>query len=67
MLNRAQLLTTREKRRPLTRKKLCNSLGGKTGLHHLGIFTKDAEELIKQFKQQFNVDTAQVRKLGNLG
>ncbi|MHA1240216.1 MAG: hypothetical protein ACTSQU_05415 [Promethearchaeota archaeon] len=48
-------------------KKICNSLGGNTCLHHLGILAKDAEELIKQFKQQFNVDTAQVRKLGNLG
>lgn len=41
-------------------------MGGNTCLHRLGIFTKDAEELIKQFKQQFNVDTAQVGKLGKL-
>ena len=39
---------------------------GNTGLHHLGIYTKNAEELIEQFKQQFNVDTAQVGKLGKL-
>jgi len=39
---------------------------GNTGLHHLGIYTKNAEELIEQFKQQFNVDTAQMGKLGKL-
>ena len=39
---------------------------GNTGLHHLGIYTKNAKELIEQFKQQFNVDTAQVGKLGKL-
>ena len=39
---------------------------GNTGLHHLGIYTKNAEELIEQFKQQFNVETAQVGKLGKL-
>lgn len=39
---------------------------GNTGLHHLGIYTKNAEELIEQFKQQFNVETAQVGILGKL-
>jgi hypothetical protein len=39
---------------------------GNTGLHHLGIYTKNAKELIEQFKRQFNVDTAQVGKLGKL-
>ncbi|TES94018.1 MAG: hypothetical protein E3J90_13395 [Promethearchaeota archaeon] len=39
---------------------------GNTGLHHLGIYTKNAKELIEQFKQQFNVGTAQVGKLGKL-
>ncbi len=39
---------------------------GNTGLHHLGIYTKNAEDLIEQFKQQFNVETAQVGKLGKL-
>jgi len=39
---------------------------GNTGLHHLGIYTKNAKILIEQFKQQFNVDTAQVGKLGKL-
>jgi len=39
---------------------------GNTGLHHLGIYTKNAEELIEQFKQQFNVKIAQVGKLGKL-
>jgi len=39
---------------------------GNTGLHHLGIYTKNAKELIEQFEQQFNVGTAQVGKLGKL-
>ncbi|MBY9021439.1 MAG: VOC family protein [Candidatus Lokiarchaeota archaeon] len=39
---------------------------GHSGLHHLGIYTKNAEEIIEQFKQQFNVETAQVGKLGKL-
>jgi len=39
---------------------------GNTGLHHLGIYTKNAKDLIEQFKQQFNVETAQVGKLGKL-
>jgi len=39
---------------------------GNTGLHHLGIYTKNAKELIEQFKQQFNVEIAQVGKLGKL-
>jgi hypothetical protein len=39
---------------------------GNSGLHHLGIYTKNAEELIEQFKQQFNVETAQVGTLGKL-
>ena len=39
---------------------------GNTGLHHLGIYTKNAKELIEQFKQQFNVETAQVGKLEKL-
>jgi len=39
---------------------------GNTGLHHLGIYTKNAKELIEQFKQQFDVEIAQVGKLGKL-
>jgi len=39
---------------------------GNTGLHHLGIYTKNTKELIERFKQQFNVGTAQVGKLGKL-
>ena len=39
---------------------------GNTGLHHLGIYTKNGEELIEQFKQQFKVEIAQVGKLGKL-
>jgi len=39
---------------------------GNSGLHHLGIYTKNAEEIIKQFEQQFNVEIVQVGKLGKL-
>jgi len=39
---------------------------GNSGLHHLGIYTKNAEEIIKQFGQQFNVEIVQVGKLGKL-
>jgi len=39
---------------------------GNTGLHHLGIYTKNAKELIEQFKRQFNVEIAQIGKLGKL-
>jgi len=39
---------------------------GREGLHHLGIYTKDAKELIEQFKAKFGVDVAQVGKLGKL-
>jgi catechol 2,3-dioxygenase-like lactoylglutathione lyase family enzyme len=39
---------------------------GNSGLHHLGIYTKNAEEIITQFEQQFNVEIVQVGKLGKL-
>ncbi|MHA1150277.1 MAG: VOC family protein [Promethearchaeota archaeon] len=39
---------------------------GNTGLHHLGIYTKTPSELIEAFKKQFNVEVAQVGKVGKL-
>jgi hypothetical protein len=39
---------------------------GREGLHHLGIYTKDAEPLIKKFKEEFNIEVAQTGKLGKL-
>lgn len=39
---------------------------GNAGLHHLGIYTKDVKSLIEQFKHQYNVDVAQIGKLGKL-
>jgi hypothetical protein len=39
---------------------------GKEGLHHLGIYSKNAKDLIKEFKDKFNVEVAQVGKLGKL-
>ena len=39
---------------------------GREGLHHLGIYTKNAKPLIEEFKTKFNVDVVQVGKLGKL-
>ncbi len=39
---------------------------GKEGLHHLGIYTKEANLLIKEFKDKFNINVAQIGKLGKL-
>ncbi len=39
---------------------------GKEGLHHLGIYTKEANLIIKEFKDKFNINIAQVGKLGKL-
>jgi len=39
---------------------------GREGLHHLGIYIKNGKELIEQFKNKFNVEVAQVGKLGKL-
>ncbi|TFF95856.1 MAG: hypothetical protein EU544_01880 [Promethearchaeota archaeon] len=38
----------------------------KFGLHHLGIYVKDAKALIEKFKTLHNIDIAQVGKLGKL-
>jgi len=39
---------------------------GKEGLHHLGIYTKNAKELIEICKNKFNVGIAQIGKVGKL-
>ena len=39
---------------------------GNYGLHHLGIYTKNARELIDELKHEYNVEIAQVGKLGKL-
>lgn len=39
---------------------------GNVGLHHLGIYTKDAKPLIEEFKNKFNVDVAQIGHVGKL-
>ena len=39
---------------------------GHIGLHHLGIYTKDANAIIEQFKKKFYIDVAQIGKLGKL-
>jgi len=39
---------------------------GNSGLHHLGIYVKNAKPLIEQFKSQFGVGIAQVGKVGKL-
>jgi catechol 2,3-dioxygenase-like lactoylglutathione lyase family enzyme len=37
---------------------------GKEGLHHLGIYVKNAEDLIKYYKKEFNIDMIQSGSLG---
>ncbi|MFX1349511.1 MAG: VOC family protein [Promethearchaeota archaeon] len=39
---------------------------GKIGLHHLGVYTKDAETLIKHFKNTSNIDIIQSGKVGRV-
>jgi len=39
---------------------------GREGLHHLGIYIKNGKDLIKEFKEKFNVEVIQVGKLGKL-
>ncbi len=39
---------------------------GKVGLHHLGVYTKDAETLIKHFKNTFKIDVIQSGKVGRV-
>lgn len=37
---------------------------GKVGLHHLGIYTKNTERLIKDFKDLYNIEVIQTGKVG---
>ncbi|MFX1392747.1 MAG: VOC family protein [Promethearchaeota archaeon] len=39
---------------------------GREGLHHLGAYTKDANKLIKHFKNEYNVDLIQSGKVGKV-
>ncbi|MFX1451802.1 MAG: hypothetical protein ACFFCM_13215, partial [Promethearchaeota archaeon] len=39
---------------------------GREGLHHLGTYTKDANKLIKHFKNEYNIDLIQTGKVGKV-
>ena len=39
---------------------------GKTGLHHLGVYTKNAEALIIHYKDEYNIDVIQTGKVGRV-
>ncbi|MFX1377814.1 MAG: VOC family protein [Promethearchaeota archaeon] len=39
---------------------------GKVGLHHLGVYIKDAEILILHFKNKYNIDVIQSGKVGRV-
>jgi len=39
---------------------------GNTGLHHLGIYVKDADKYIQKFNGKFNIEIAQVGNVGKL-
>ncbi|MGV9172253.1 MAG: VOC family protein [Promethearchaeia archaeon] len=39
---------------------------GKEGLHHLGIYTKKAEEFIQTFQDNFAIEPIQIGKVGKL-
>jgi len=39
---------------------------GNEGLHHLGVYTKNAEELITEFKTKYNLDVIQTGKAGKV-
>ncbi len=39
---------------------------GQVGLHHLGIYTKDAPKLIEYFKKNYGIDVAQTGKAGKV-
>ncbi|MFX0070590.1 MAG: hypothetical protein ACFFAO_05805, partial [Candidatus Hermodarchaeota archaeon] len=39
---------------------------GKFGLHHLGVYTKNAQELIDHFKKNYDIDVAQTGKAGKV-
>ncbi len=39
---------------------------GRFGLHHLGTYTKNAEEILKFFKEKYNIDVIQKGKAGKV-
>ena len=39
---------------------------GRFGLHHLGTYTKNAEEMLKFFKEKYNIDVIQSGKAGKI-
>ena len=39
---------------------------GNEGLHHLGTYTKNAAELIKNFKEKYNINVIQTGKAGKV-
>jgi len=39
---------------------------GNEGLHHLGAYTKNADELIEHFKNQYNIEVIQTGKAGKV-
>ena len=39
---------------------------GKEGLHHLGIYTKNAEALIEHYKKEFDIKVIQTGKVGKV-
>lgn len=39
---------------------------GKTGLHHLGVYTKNVETFINHFKNECNIDVIQTGKVGRV-
>lgn len=39
---------------------------GRFGLHHLGTYTKNADEMLKIFKEKYNIDVIQSGKAGKI-
>ncbi|MFX0041421.1 MAG: VOC family protein [Candidatus Hodarchaeota archaeon] len=39
---------------------------GNVGLHHLGVYTKNADELIDHFKKEYNIEVIQSGAVGKL-
>ncbi len=39
---------------------------GKEGLHHVGIYTKNATKLIEHFKKEYDIDVAQTGQAGKV-
>ena len=39
---------------------------GKTGLHHLGVYVKEAKKIINHFKNEFEIDVIQTGKAGRV-